>query len=184
MRAFLNLQSGRTTDAGAKAALQAASQRIGVVGEMHAMLYRDGALGSLDLGAYLRELCRALVASMVADPERIRLKAECESLQIDMDRAILIGIIVSELVTNSLKYAFPDGRPGQVLVVLERGQGEFARLTVTDTGCGLAHEASEGFGLRIVRMLARQLSAELSLSCPNGMRAELEFTLHRQAAAA
>jgi PAS domain S-box-containing protein len=188
VRSFLFLQSGQVPDPAAKDALRAAGQRIAAVGEMHALLYRGGSIGDLDLAAYLDELCRSLGEAMIAQPGQVTLETSCTPCRIDMDRAILLGLIVSELVTNSLKYAFPAEVPGLVQVSLERVGEDRLRLTVADNGSGFIEGTGpEGFGLRIVRMLASQLDATLALSGDAGVRAEIEFGLpplpHRRAAA-
>jgi PAS domain S-box-containing protein len=178
VRSLLFLQSGQVADPAAKEALRGAGQRIAAVGEMHALLYRGGSIGDLDLAAYLEELCRSLGEAMIGEPGQVTIATSCASCRIDMDRAILLGLIVSELVTNSLKYAFAAEAPGLVRVSLERVGEDRVRLTVADNGTGFGEGTGpEGFGLRIVKMLAQQLDAELSLSSGDGVRAELEFHL-------
>jgi len=178
VRSLLFLQSGQVADPAAKEALRGAGQRIAAVGEMHALLYRGGSIGDLDLAAYLEELCRSLGEAMISEPGQVTIATSCASCRIDMDRAILLGLIVSELVTNSLKYAFAAEAPGLVRVSLERVGEDRVRLTVADNGTGFGEGTGpEGFGLRIVKMLAQQLDAELSLSSGDGVRAELEFHL-------
>ena len=181
VRSFLVLESGRLADPAAKQALGAASQRIAAVGELHAMLYRGGAIGTLDLGAYLRELCGSLAEALIEDPRRIAIECRCAPLRADMDRAVLVALIASELITNSLKYAYPPPAGGVVRVELERAAGEEAVLTVSDRGGGLAEPAAEGFGLRIVRMLVRQLDARLSVRGDGGVTTRVAFRLPLQA---
>ena len=181
VRAFLVLQSGRVSDTGAKEALSAASQRIMAVGDLHAMLYRGGAIGTLDLGAYLGELVERLTAAMVAEDGRVSIAARCMPIWIDMDRAVLVGLIASELITNGLKYAYPPPLTGTVTVTLERLAADRARLTVRDEGRGLDEAVAEGFGLRIVHMLARQLDATLTLRGQDGVTAEVEFAVPAEA---
>jgi two-component sensor histidine kinase len=102
-------------------------------------------------------------------------------IRIDMDRAVLVGLIASELITNGLKYAYPPPLAGTVTVALERLATDRARLTVRDAGRGLDEAAAEGFGLRIVRMLARQLDATLTLRGQDGVTAEVEFVVPAEA---
>ena len=175
VRAFLVLQSGRLADADAKEALSAASQRIAAVGELHALLYRGGAIGTLDLAEYLRGLCGSLADAMLEEEGRVSIEARCVPLPVDMDRAVLLGLIASELITNSLKYAYPPPAAGRVLVTLERGPDELAILTVQDDGPGFADMPAEGFGLRIIRMLTRQLDAALTVDGESGVTARVEF---------
>ena len=180
VRSFLVLQSGRLADPAAKDALSAASQRIAAVGELHAMLYRGGAIGTLDLGAYLRELCGSLAEALIDDDRRVTIDCRCAPLQADMDRAVLVALIASELITNSLKYAYPAPHGGIVRVTLERQAAEEVVLTVSDQGRGYADPPPEGFGLRIIRMLVRQLDARLTLGGEGGVTASVAFRLPMQ----
>ena len=180
VRAFLVLQSGRLSDPAAKEALAAASQRIAAVGELHAMLYRGGAIGTVDLGAYLRELSESLAAALIERERRVTIDCRCVPMHTDMDRAVLVGLIASELITNSLKYAYPPPQAGKVTVTLERGHGDDAALTVRDQGVGFAGAPAEGFGLRIIRMLVRQLDATLELAGEGGVTARVAFKVPMQ----
>jgi PAS domain S-box-containing protein len=180
VRSFLVLQSGRLSDPMAKEALNAASQRIGAVGELHAMLYRGGAIGTLDLGAYLRELCGSLAEALIEEDRGVSIECRCDPLRADMDRAVLVGLIASELITNSLKYAYPAPRAGIVTVTLERRSGDEVVLTVSDQGQGFAELPAEGFGLRIIRMLVRQLDARLDFHGEGGVTASVAFSLPLQ----
>ncbi len=181
VRSFLVLQGSQLSDPAGKAALSAASQRIAAVGELHAMLYRGGAIGTLDLGAYLRELCASLEEALIEEDRGLVIACRCAPLSADMDRAVLVGLIASELITNSLKYAYPAPGGGTVEVTLERRSGEEVALTVRDRGCGFAEPPGDGFGLRITRMLVRQLDAELSLTGEGGVSASVTFRLPIQA---
>ena len=181
VRSFLVLQGGQLSDQSAKEALNAASQRIAAVGELHALLYRGGAIGTLDLGAYLRELCASLEEALVEQDRGIVIACRCAPLRADMDRAVLVGLIASELITNSLKYAYPAPGGGTVEVTLEQRSGNEVALTVRDHGRGFAELPCDGFGLRITRMLVRQLDAELSLRGEGGVSASVTFKLPVQA---
>ena len=104
---------------------------------------------------------------------------EIASLWVDMDCAVLVGLIASELVTNSLKYAYPSGSAGRVLVRLERTAPRRALLRVADAGRGLGDDTSEGFGLRVFRMLARQLEAEVTVRNEGGVTIDVAFAVQQ-----
>ena len=182
--ALLRLQSGRLSDPEAKAALDAAGQRIGAVGELHVLLDRGGSDGTLDFGDYLSRLCESLGDAMIEDGERVRIECRAVHLPLDMDQAVPLALIASELITNSLKYAYPPPAAGEVLVQLVREPGERARLAVRDHGPGFEGEPTAGFGLGIIRLFTSQLGATLTLTGTDGVTAEVEFAVSARIAQA
>ncbi|MBD0273591.1 MAG: PAS domain S-box protein, partial [Acetobacteraceae bacterium] len=168
---LLTLQASRARDAGLRAALGEARARIGVVARLHQRLYQMGTHGRVELVGFLRELCEDTAAAVGADEgARVRLAfeppADGRELLLPIDRAVPLALIVSELLTNAVKYAFPPGQEGgTVRVAVEpAGGGAFAAL-IEDDGAGLPEgfdpAASHGVGMRLVSTLARQLAAEL-----------------------
>src|ERR1700730_4621517 len=120
-----------------KAALERVSHRIDALGQLYAKLSKSDTVEAVDAATYLDELCRDLVASVQREGGRaIVLKTDIESELLATDQAIPMGLIVNELVTNALKYAFPSETKGTVMVTLERAPGEL-RLTVADDGKGI-----------------------------------------------
>ena len=115
---------------------------------------------AVDAATYLDELCRDLVAS-VQGGTSIVLKTDIERELLPTDRAIPMGLIVNELVTNALKYAFPNETKGTVMVTLKRVPGEL-RLTVADDGEGIdIRRANSGLGGRLVEGFAQQLGGQV-----------------------
>ncbi|MFO1048403.1 MAG: histidine kinase dimerization/phosphoacceptor domain -containing protein [Geminicoccaceae bacterium] len=174
--ALLRLQSGRMSDPEAKDALDAAGQRITAVGELHAMLDTGRTVGRLDFGDYLQRLCASLAAALSEDRERVRIVCRTVPLSLDMDRAVPLALIASELITNSLKYAYPPPATGEVTVELARGHGDQVSMTVRDRGRGFEGEPVAGFGLGIIRLFTSQLNAHFELTGTDGATAKLEFT--------
>ena len=120
-----------------KAALERVSHRITALGQLYSKLSKADTVEAVDAATYLDELCRDLIASVQNEGDTsIVLKTDIESELLPTDRAIPIGLIVNELVTNAVKYAFPGGAKGTVMVTLKRHAGEL-RLTVADDGQGL-----------------------------------------------
>jgi PAS domain S-box-containing protein len=145
-----------------KAALARVSHRITALGHLYSHLSKGDTVESIDAASYLDELCRDLIASVNEEGEAsIVLKTNFESELLPTDRAIPIGLIVNELVTNAVKYAFPGGTRGTVLVALKRAPGEL-RLTVADDGMGLdPRRADSGLGGRLVDGFAHQLGGQV-----------------------
>ena len=105
----------------------------------------------------------------------MRVRKKLEPISVDADAAISIGLIVTELLTNAFKYAFPDARHGEVCVGLASRSG-YGELTVMDNGVGLAEER-DGNGLRIVKAFVSQIEGDLELLSRAGTRWTLRFPL-------
>jgi PAS domain S-box-containing protein len=151
-----------------KAALERVSHRINALGQLYSKLSKADAVEAVDAATYLDELCRDLIASVHEESgASIVLKTDIESELLPTDRAIPIGLIVNELVTNAVKYAFPGGTKGTVLVTLKRVPGEL-RLTVADDGQGLdPRRADSGLGGRLVEGFTQQLGGQLKRESGN-----------------
>ena len=145
-----------------KAALQRVSHRIDALGQLYSKLSKSDTVEAVDAATYLDDLCRDLVASVHKEgATSIVLKTDIESELLPTDQAIPIGLIVNELVTNALKYAFPSETKGTVMVTLKRVPGEL-RLTVADDGKGVdPRRADSGLGGRLVEGFAQQLGGQV-----------------------
>jgi chemotaxis protein methyltransferase CheR len=145
-----------------KAALERVSHRIDALGQLYSKLSKANTVEAVDAATYLDELCRDLIASVHKEGgTSIVLKTDIESELLPTDRAIPIGLIVNELVTNAVKYAFPGDTKGTVLVTLKRVPGEL-RLTVADDGQGVdPRRADSGLGGRLVEGFAQQLGGQV-----------------------
>jgi two-component sensor histidine kinase len=177
---LLYLQSTTTRDARTLAVLQDCRDRVRSMALVHERLYRSEDLASVDFGAYAEELARELVRNSGDADDRVRLRLDCSPLPLAIDHAVPCGMILNELITNALRHAFPDGRRGEVAVILRAGPDGGAELCVRDDGVGVASAAqdpAEGtLGLRLVRSLARQVDAEFTLS-RRGPGTEARLTL-------
>lgn len=143
-----------------QAALERVSHRINALGQLYAKLSKSDTVEAVDAAIYLDDLCRDLSAS-VQGGTSIVLKSDIESELLPTDQAIPIGLIVNELVTNALKYAFPSERKGTVTVTLKRVSGEL-HLTVADDGRGVdPRRADSGLGGRLVEGFAQQLGGRV-----------------------
>jgi chemotaxis protein methyltransferase CheR len=145
-----------------KAALERVSRRITALGHLYSKLSEADTFETIDAATYLNELCRHLIASVYKDGDTfIMLKTDIESELLPADRAIPIGLIVNELVTNAVKYGFPGEAHGTVMVTLKRVPGEL-RLTVADDGQGFDPRwADSGLGGRLVDAFAQQLGGHV-----------------------
>jgi PAS domain S-box-containing protein len=145
-----------------KAALERVSHRITALGQFYSKLSEADTFEAVDAATYLNELCRNLIASVYRDGDTfIMLKTDIVSELLPTDRAISIGLIVNELVTNAVKYGFPGEEKGTIMVTLKRLPGEL-RLTVADDGQGLdPRRADSGVGGRLVDAFAQKLGGQV-----------------------
>jgi two-component sensor histidine kinase len=159
------LQNARKVDSvESRAHLTAAHNRVLSVAEVQRQLSLTRA-GDVALKPYLTQLCDSLGASMIADPDQLRIVVSADGGAVDAEISVSIGLVVTELVINALKHAFPDGRNGQVDVDF-RSQPDGWALMISDDGVGMptTPKASEpGLGTAIVSALANQLGASITV---------------------
>ncbi len=123
-------------------------------------------LGEVALKPYFDQLCVSVGASMIRDHDQLSLRVDCDDSAVDADISVSLGLIVTELVINSLKHAFPGGRHG-VITVSYKAQGPNWTLAVDDDGVGMptdAESATPGLGTSIVEALAKQLQARVRVT--------------------
>jgi PAS domain S-box-containing protein len=166
--AMVSLESRNHKSGEGRAALERVSHRIAALGRLYSMLGESNSVEEVDAASYLEALCRDLFESVQKENgTSIALKTDIESEPLPVDRAIPLGLIVNELVTNAIKYAFPSETKGTVLVTLKRIPGEL-RLTVSDDGKGVdPRRADSGLGGRLVETFARQLGGKVARESGN-----------------
>lgn len=183
---LFNLQARTLTDGRAQRALFEAANRVRAMSLVHERLYQSRTLGTICLDEYVGELCNQLASAGAADRRGIALVLEVAPVDVGLDLAVPLGLLLNELVSNSLKHAFPKGRRGTIRVALQPEAGEGAgtdeltlRLTVQDDGIGLPLDADrtspQTLGLRLVSALSEQLHAKLVFENRNGACIMLVF---------
>ena len=151
---------------------------------VHEKLYQSQNLSEIDLGSYLQQITESLIAHMGRD-DSVLLQADTEPMAINIDYAVPLGLVVNEIVTNSLKHAFPDKKPGIIFLTLKKGLYNGIELTVGDNGIGLPEqlslESSTSFGLQIIsNLVVMQLGGEISVDRNNGTRYMISFKDYRK----
>jgi len=178
--ALVQLQAAGIEDGAARTALEDTQRRIEAIGQIHRRLYTSNDVQTVDMAAYLDALVRELQESW-GGALGARLSLTAEPILLDTDRAVSLGVIVNELVTNACKYAYGPGEDGEVRIALVRADKGSLRLTVEDDGRGLAAgEAAQGTGLgsRVIRAMAESLGAQMAYDpTPRGVRARLTAPL-------
>lgn len=173
--ALLRLKGARHRDPAVRQDFERAIERVNTIAYLHDRLYRADKVESIDVGAYLGDICANLEGSLLPDT-RIAIVREVEPFELPVDQAVPVGLIVNELVTNAVKYAFAPGQEGRIAVRLRR-RGERATLAIADTGRGMAGDAEPGVGTRLVRSLAAQLGGRLRTTARKGLAYSLSFPI-------
>lgn len=168
---LLNLQSNYITDEEARDIFKDSQKRAHSMALIHERLYRSTDMKHLDFGDYIRTLVMDLFRTYVADPNRIQLELEIEDLMLDIDTAIPLGLIVNELLSNSMKHAFPGGQKGKIKLEFKSDNGG-CLMVVGDDGIGLPPNLdikhTETLGLQLVNSLIGQIDAEMEINNQNG----------------
>jgi PAS domain S-box-containing protein len=156
---LLNMQAESLPDLPAKMVLLESRRRVESMAMVHERLYFQKDIEHLDFREYVQTLTQELVSAYEVNPHRVRLRFELEPVSLEMNQAIPGGLIVNELMTNCLKYAFPDARPGEILVGLSC-RHDRVTLRIADNGIGLPPGVDwrqpQSLGLQIVNILVRQ----------------------------
>lgn len=167
---LLLLQSRRTGDEATKAALRRTLERVTAVATVHRRLFQGEAIDRFDFAEFVRDLVGDLTGAV--GRENLRVQLDVEPVEVGASQAAPLALILSELVTNALRHARPDGGPATLRVGLTRSDRSF-EMVVEDDGVGRADEAA-GFGLTIASLLAQQLRADIRLEDASpGLRARV-----------
>lgn len=140
-------------------ALTEMSERVRIMAQVYDHLTIRADRKVVDARTYLMEICQHLTAS-ISGMSPVAVKADADELYIHSEQAVPMAIVVNELVTNSLKYAFPEGQAGLIQVTLRAN--EEVVLSVTDNGVGMRSDVADGVGARVVSLLAQQLGGTIT----------------------
>jgi two-component sensor histidine kinase len=168
---MLELQAALVKDPSARASLQEGRNRVMSMALIHQKLYQSQDIAQVHMDSYLQSLAADLFSAFGVDEEKILMKVEAEAVRLNLDTAIPFGLLVSELVTNAIKYAFPperEGEKGEIVVSFsEREDGNYL-LAVSDNGIGLPEgfdlDMASSLGLKLVHSLVEQLGGEVSMA--------------------
>jgi two-component sensor histidine kinase len=147
--------------------LRDAHQRVMSVAAVQSHLHVSDGIDQIEVGSYLFKLCDSLAASMIGEHQPIRLKVVADNGKLGSAQVVSIGLIVTELVINALKYAFPVDKPRSAVTVTYESDGQDWRLVVSDNGVGKTFDGvpdtQEGLGTVIVAALVKQLEARMEI---------------------
>ncbi len=178
---LLNLQSGYIHDKKALEIFRESQNRIKSMALIHEKLYQSKDLNKIELSEYIKSLTNDLLSSYNVDPNRIKLKRELKGIFFEIDTAILCGLIINELVSNSLKHAFLPGSEGEIFIGLSKGKDGRYTLVHRDNGAGFPSNVdfrnTESLGLQLVNMLTDQLGGKIELHTNSFTEFVIEFTV-------
>ena len=184
---LLSLQSESISDKSALDAVQESRNRVASMALIHQKLYQGENLAAIEMRDYFETIGRAIKESFGKKTENVSLKIDMSEVELDVDTAIPIGLITNELITNSLKHAFPDNQKGEILISMEMEKDGLLKLLISDNGQGASTEsdttAEKGFGSMLTQLLTIQLGGSLEKSTESGTTTIIHFPLQKKSVA-
>jgi PAS domain S-box-containing protein len=175
---LLNLQSRQIKDPEIVDIFKESQSRVKSMSMIHERLYQSKTLSSINFGEYINSLSLDLLRTYASDPDLVKLNINAEKIRVNIDTAIPCGLILTELVSNAFKYAFPDGRKGEIKIDFYK-KGDLFTLKVSDNGVGipesLDHENTTSLGLLLVNSLIKQIDGDLTLETSPGSTFTMKF---------
>jgi PAS domain S-box len=163
---IVGLEANRLNDPAMRDVLMDIRNRISSLADLYTILNNTHEVKDIRLDHYLDQMSHSLIDSYASEKYRITLRMELDEIHIEVNRAISIGLMVNELFTNALKYAFPESRQGIIGVLLKQ-EGDIIRIEVSDNGYGLPPDFNinkpKGLGLELVRLLVNQLEGTMTI---------------------
>ncbi len=182
---LLNLQARHVEDPKAQAVLKEGQNRVKSMALIHQNLYQEQNLTGIEVKKYLDVLIKNLFSSYNISPDRIKLASSIDPLHLDVDTMIPLGLILNELISNSLKYAFPSEKQGIITIVLKE-ENKNLLLEVRDNGIGISdhdkNQLGKSFGYRMINAFSNQLDADLKIVSGQGTDVILSIKDYKNAA--
>jgi two-component system, sensor histidine kinase PdtaS len=176
---LLKLQEHYIKDEQAQEAVKDSRNRVQSMALIHQNLYQDDNLTGIDVQDYISKLCENLFQSYNIHPQRIRLIKEIEPLNLDVEVVVPLGLIINELITNSLKYAFPGEKSGAIRIALKE-EGRVLRLKIFDNGIGLPPDFNDKFqqtfGYKMINAFIQKLKGDIKIYSEEGAKTEITLT--------
>jgi len=160
-------------------AIEISQHRIYAMSLIHQKLYQAEDIKMIDIGLYINEFVQYLADSF-GPPANIRIRSVIESSKLGVSQAIPLGLILNEAVTNAFKYAFPDGKPGEIFIGLKNGR-KHMELVIADDGIGMQHEVDENepnsLGVELMKGLTRDMKGKITFENGIGTRITVVFAV-------
>jgi PAS domain S-box-containing protein len=175
---ILSLQAPHLEDRKSREIFRECENRVKTMSKIHTKLYQSKDYAHIDFRSYLLELSQELFLSYQIDPEAVQFETKIDDVSLDINTALPLGLLLTELITNALKYAFPDGRKGLLQIHLRRVDDRMV-LSVADDGIGfpegLDYQNTTSLGLQLVMGLVRQLNGVIEMKREQGTNFIITF---------
>ena len=179
---LLSLQSNYIRDEQALEAVKDSRNRVQSMALIHQDLYQEKDLTGIDIKDYISKLCDNLFHSYNIQAGKIQLIKELQPMNLDVDVVVPLGLILNELITNSLKYAFPDGKGGTIKIILKE-EPDRLKLGVYDNGVGSVTterlKEEQTFGYKMIRAFLQKLKGEMKVFSEDGTKVDVEIKNYR-----
>jgi len=184
MASLLKMQINTEENQRVKDALKEILGRVYSMSAIHENLHHSEQLSAIDLKDYLSKLSSMLLQTYSIDTEKIALDIEAPHLKIDIEQANPLGLVLNELISNSLKYAFPGDKKGTISIKLDQKNGQNAELIIKDDGVGMPKDfdwkTADSLGLKLVRTLVEhQLDGSIDMESENGTQFTIKFDIYK-----
>lgn len=177
---LVHMQTGAVSDASAQSALRDTQARIAAIMQVHRRLYTSEDVKEVDAKDYLEGLIAELQQSLAASGAERPIRLQVAPVKLNTDKAVSLGVIIAELVTNAHKYAYAPEEPGEIRVSLTPEGDSRLKLVVEDDGQGMQPDTGPrgtGLGQKVIAAMARSLASKLEIDpAHKGVRAVLSFT--------
>jgi two-component sensor histidine kinase len=176
---LLSLQASKLVDDQQREPFQVSQDRLQAMLLIHEQLYRSENLREISFGEFIERQAHELWRAYGVDSERVILDIRADGVRMDIEKAIPCGLIVTELLTNALKYAFPSEKAGKIIIQLLAAQDARVALTISDNGVGLPDSFDirhvNSLGMRLVCALTDQLEGSIKLTREGGTEFMIQF---------
>jgi two-component sensor histidine kinase len=179
---LLNLQSDYVKNHETLEILKVCQNRVTSMALIHEQLYQTEDLAQIDFAEYIENLATNLLTSYERDSDAIALKLNIDDIKLNIDTAIPCGLIINELISNSLKYAFIPGKPGEIFISFHTKPDNYLQLIISDNGIGLPLDLdinnTDSFGLQLVTALTSQLGGTIEINRDIGTQFIIQFLIN------
>jgi two-component sensor histidine kinase len=174
---IMELQSGAIHDENSKRAVKNGQSRVKSIALIHQLLYQSDTITNVDFSKYLNQLIESIHNTFMRPDKKIIYEIRSDNIQLDIDTAVPLGLVINELVTNAYKYAFIGKTEGKIEIDFKQIENKFLKLDIKDNGVGFPNkfniDNSKTLGFKLINLLTKQIKARLNYNTKNNA----EFSL-------